>query len=104
MNFLLFALLAAAAATVTAFQSPLTTHVHQSQSHLTVGSSSLKSTASTQTDNKKEDINQDRLYVPSKRDAYYQGNVARYLLDLDEEGATFDFCGGEYRSTVVFVV
>ena len=39
----------------------------------------------------------DRLYVPSKRDDYYQGNVARYLLDLDEEGATFDFCGGELK-------
>ncbi|EED91018.1 predicted protein [Thalassiosira pseudonana CCMP1335] len=34
------------------------------------------------------------LYVPSKRDEYYQGNVARYLLDLNEEKATFDFCGG----------
>jgi hypothetical protein len=40
-------------------------------------------------------VDKSHLYVPSKRDAYYVGNVARYLLDLDEEGATLDFCGGE---------
>lgn len=34
------------------------------------------------------------LYNPSDRDKYYQGNVAQYLLDLHNEGATFDFCGG----------
>lgn len=34
------------------------------------------------------------LYVPAERDERYGGNVARYLLDLHEEGATFDFCGG----------
>ncbi|KAL7527318.1 hypothetical protein ACHAXR_005233, partial [Thalassiosira sp. AJA248-18] len=34
------------------------------------------------------------LYVPSERDERYQGNIARYLLDLHDEGATFDFCGG----------
>ena len=34
------------------------------------------------------------LYNPSERDEYYQGNVAQYLLDLHDEGATFDFCGG----------
>ncbi|KAL7467197.1 hypothetical protein ACHAXS_007504 [Conticribra weissflogii] len=34
------------------------------------------------------------LYIPSERDAHYRGNIARYLLDLHEEKATFDFCGG----------
>jgi len=34
------------------------------------------------------------LYVPSERDEYYQGNIAQYLLDLHNEGATLNFCGG----------
>ena len=34
------------------------------------------------------------LYNPTERDEYYQGNVAQYLLDLHDEGATFNFCGG----------
>lgn len=34
------------------------------------------------------------LYKPTERDEYYQGNVAQYLLDLHDEGATFNFCGG----------
>mmetsp|Transcript_21436 Transcript_21436/g.36362 ORF Transcript_21436/g.36362 Transcript_21436/m.36362 type:complete len:298 (-) Transcript_21436:448-1341(-) len=34
------------------------------------------------------------LYVPSERDEYYQGNIAQYLLDLHDEGATLNFCGG----------
>ena len=28
------------------------------------------------------------------RDAKYSSNTAQYLLDLDSEAATFDFCGG----------
>ena len=51
----------------------------------------IKSTATSEV----EKVDRSHLYVPSRRDSYYQGNVARYLLDLDEEGATFDFCGGE---------
>eukprot|EP00640_Fibrocapsa_japonica_P004153 CAMPEP_0113949486 /NCGR_PEP_ID=MMETSP1339-20121228/75953_1 /TAXON_ID=94617 /ORGANISM="Fibrocapsa japonica" /LENGTH=222 /DNA_ID=CAMNT_0000956957 /DNA_START=111 /DNA_END=779 /DNA_ORIENTATION=+ /assembly_acc=CAM_ASM_000762 len=34
------------------------------------------------------------LLEPSQRDAKYGTNVARYLLDLHESEATFDFCGG----------
>jgi len=34
------------------------------------------------------------LYVPSERDEHYNGNIAQYLLDLHDEGATFNFCGG----------
>ena len=49
----------------------------------------LKSTAA-----EAESMDTSHLYVPSKRDAHYQGDMARYLLDLDGEGATFDFCGG----------
>jgi hypothetical protein len=41
-----------------------------------------------------ENTSKSHLYVPSERDERYQGNIARYLLDLDDEGATFDFCGG----------
>jgi len=48
---------------------------------------------STGTENVKEN-NKNYLYIPSERDAHYQGNIARYLLDLHEEKATFDFCGG----------
>lgn len=32
--------------------------------------------------------------MPSERDERYQGDIAQYLLDLNDEGATFDFCGG----------
>ena len=35
------------------------------------------------------------LHVPAERDARYGGNIAQYLLDLDDApGATFNFCGG----------
>lgn len=57
-----------------------------------VGSKSaiaMSSTAATPNSEQKS-----HLYVPSDRDEYYQGNVAQYLLDLHNEGATFNFCGG----------
>ena len=31
------------------------------------------------------------LYDPSARDAHYSGNIARYLVDLHDARATFDF-------------
>ena len=34
------------------------------------------------------------LYSPSERDAHYNGNTAQYLVDLHNEKATFNFCGG----------
>lgn len=34
------------------------------------------------------------LYEPTKRDEHYGKDVAQYLLDLNDEKATFDFCGG----------
>ena len=34
------------------------------------------------------------LYNPTERDECYNGNIAQYLLDLNDEGATFNFCGG----------
>ncbi|KAL7497546.1 hypothetical protein ACHAWT_006456 [Skeletonema menzelii] len=49
----------------------------------------MSSTAATPNSEQKS-----HLYVPSERDEYYQGNVAQYLLDLHDEGATFNFCGG----------
>ena len=36
----------------------------------------------------------DDLYTPSSREAHYGENVARYLIDLHDANATFDFCGG----------
>ena len=36
----------------------------------------------------------DDLYTPSSREAHYGQNVARYLVDLHDANATFDFCGG----------
>eukprot|EP00520_Triparma_pacifica_P013144 CAMPEP_0118642058 /NCGR_PEP_ID=MMETSP0785-20121206/5638_1 /TAXON_ID=91992 /ORGANISM="Bolidomonas pacifica, Strain CCMP 1866" /LENGTH=195 /DNA_ID=CAMNT_0006533595 /DNA_START=98 /DNA_END=681 /DNA_ORIENTATION=+ len=34
------------------------------------------------------------LYDPSMRDQTYKSNVAKYLVDLHDSNATFDFCGG----------
>lgn len=34
------------------------------------------------------------LYSPVERDAHYNGNIAQYLVDLHNEKATFNFCGG----------
>ncbi len=34
------------------------------------------------------------LYSPTERDEHYQGNIAQYLVDLHNEKATFNFCGG----------
>jgi len=36
----------------------------------------------------------ENLYDPAKRDAHYKDNIAQYLLDLHDNKATFDFCGG----------
>eukprot|EP00578_Thalassiosira_sp_NH16_P006414 CAMPEP_0181124378 /NCGR_PEP_ID=MMETSP1071-20121207/26447_1 /TAXON_ID=35127 /ORGANISM="Thalassiosira sp., Strain NH16" /LENGTH=300 /DNA_ID=CAMNT_0023209675 /DNA_START=79 /DNA_END=981 /DNA_ORIENTATION=+ len=41
-----------------------------------------------------ENTSKSYLYDPTERDERYQGNIAQYLLDLNAEGATFDFCGG----------
>ena len=34
------------------------------------------------------------LYTPASREDHYGKNVARYLVDLHDANATFDFCGG----------
>lgn len=34
------------------------------------------------------------LVDPNTRDSQYQGNMAQYLVDLHDNKATFDFCGG----------
>lgn len=34
------------------------------------------------------------LVEPKERDAHYNDNVAQYLVDLHDNKATFDFCGG----------
>lgn len=85
MNFLLLIL----ATATTAFQ-PSASATRHSSSYLP-----LSSTTTAAGREKEEAAKKSHLYVPSERDAYYEGNVARYLLDLDDEGATFDFCGGK---------
>ena len=34
------------------------------------------------------------LYDPSARETHYNNNIAKYLVDLHDSKATFDFCGG----------
>ena len=34
------------------------------------------------------------LVEPTERDAHYSDNIAQYLVDLHDNQATFDFCGG----------
>lgn len=50
--------------------------------------------SSTAAPSTSENISKSHLYVPSERDDRYQGNIAQYLIDLHDDGATFDFCGG----------
>mmetsp|Transcript_9983 Transcript_9983/g.15092 ORF Transcript_9983/g.15092 Transcript_9983/m.15092 type:complete len:331 (+) Transcript_9983:1-993(+) len=58
----------------------------------TMASSTTATTADAPTD--ENNASKSYLYVPSERDEHYRGNIAKYLLDLDDVGATFDFCGG----------
>lgn len=51
-------------------------------------------TAASASTTNSDDTSRTHLYVPSERDERYQGDIARYLLDLNNEGATLDFCGG----------
>ncbi|KAL3810751.1 hypothetical protein ACHAXA_001151 [Cyclostephanos tholiformis] len=62
-----------------------------------LSSSSATAAASTAADASSSSSSIDdksHLYMPSERDKHYDGNIARYLLDLHDERATFDFCGG----------
>ena len=34
------------------------------------------------------------LFDPALRDSHYEGNVAKYLVDLHDANACFNFCGG----------
>merc|ERR1719491_2446617 len=52
---------------------------------------SMSSTVAGTTNNEEKSS---YLYDPAARDAHYSSNIASYLLDLNESGATFDFCGG----------
>jgi hypothetical protein len=54
-----------------------------------VASVALKSTAAEEASSSSS-----YLYAPDERDAHYNGNVAQYLVDLHNEKATFNFCGG----------
>ena len=41
--------------------------------------------SSTKTSSANENTSKSYLYVPSERDEHYKGNVAQYLLDLNDE-------------------
>ena len=43
------------------------------------------------------------LYDPEERDDHYQGNIAQYLLDLNDEKSNFNFCGGKIDINVLFM-
>lgn len=79
-----------------AFQLVPNTTISRLQSRKNMALSSSTSTTAAPTTSNNENTSKTHLYVPSERDERYQGNIARYLLDLHDEGATFDFCGGEY--------
>ena len=69
-------------------------NIIQQSSNFALSSSSSSTTAdsggaSSTTDSKSY------LYDPMERDDHYQGNIAQYLLDLNEECATLNFCGGK---------
>jgi hypothetical protein len=56
--------------------------------------SKLAMVATQSSSNNNKQIPIDALYEPTKRDAVYGTNVAQYLVDLHDNKATFDFCGG----------
>ena len=43
------------------------------------------SSSTTKTSSANENTSKSYLYVPSERDEHYEGNVAQYLLDLNDE-------------------
>lgn len=90
------ALCAIASSPTTAFQLPSSSSVNVSvaRANIMALSSTAAGTAGSSSSTNEGSISKSHLYVPSERDERYQGDVAQYLLDLDEEGATFDFCGG----------
>jgi len=44
--------------------------------------------STTKTSSANENTSKSYLYVPSERDEHYKGNVAQYLLDLNDEVRT----------------
>ena len=87
---ILFAAAAALSRPGLAFQPPISAGTAP-RAPATIMASSSTAAAPTS-----EGASKSHLYDPVERDARYgRGNVAQYLLDLDAEGATFDFCGGE---------
>ncbi len=81
---------------------PTATPQAYSQTNIIAMASSATSTSAGTESAKENDKNY--LYIPSERDAHYRGNIARYLLDLHEEKATFDFCGGEHHPDFIAIL
>jgi hypothetical protein len=58
-------------------------------------SSSLVARMSTTTSNSASPSSSSSyLVIPKERDEHYNGNIAQYLVDLHDNQATFNFCGG----------
>ena len=64
------------------------------QSHTTQVTKLSSSRTANNNDSTATATSKSYLYVPSERDQHYNGNIAQYLLDLNDEGATLNFCGG----------
>jgi hypothetical protein len=59
-----------------------------------VMSSSSSAPSTSPSASASSDLEKSRMYVPLERDAHYGGNIARYLLDLDDEVSRVRFeCG-----------
>ena len=57
------------------------------------------SSSTTKTSSANENTSKSYLYVPSERDEHYKGNVAQYLLDLNDEVRTLRILYYVYFST-----
>mmetsp|Transcript_2532 Transcript_2532/g.5392 ORF Transcript_2532/g.5392 Transcript_2532/m.5392 type:complete len:297 (-) Transcript_2532:268-1158(-) len=94
VGFLFAAACCASVSPVLAFQLPSSAIVSANASAVASPLTTMSMSTTTATASTNEDTSKSHLYIPSERDERYQGNIARYLLDLNDEGATFDFCGG----------
>ena len=70
------------------FQPP---RISMTKNNASVAALHAAAASTAQTD---DNTSKSYLYSPKERDEHYQGNIAQYLVDLHNEQATFNFCGG----------
>ena len=75
---------------VKSFQVPSSSR--QNSSSLVVPMSTASSSSSSS--NSAAASSSSYLVIPKERDDHYNGNIAQYLVDLHDNQATFNFCGG----------